>query len=277
MITVNADDVQISPGANYQFIGTGAGTAPGWRNVAELAGAGLTAAAGVLAVGAGAGLTVNTDDVALTTPGTLTVSSTNTATGSHTHAITTSSNPGAAAAILATSAAGLLTLEKLTISSGWQSTGAFNNFYDVAEYNYGATAAITGAIKIALPKSWSNTMLAIRIVGYQYNTQGSWECLIGGYNYATTPTWANCTVTTSGVTPFSAVRLAHDGVVNCILLGDTSTVWNYPKVLVAHVLAGHSNTTGWDSGWTTRSSLTRPASPTSSRQPFIMPHLITAP
>ena len=61
----------------------------------------------------------------------------------------------------------------------------------------------------------------------------------------------NCTVTTSGTPPFSSVRLAHDGTVNCILLGTTSTIWYYPKVLVAHVLAGYSNTTGWDSGWTT--------------------------
>lgn len=117
MITVNADDVQVAAGANYQFIGTGGGTAPGWRNVSELAGAGLTAATGILAVGAGAGLTVNADDVALTTPGTLTVSSTNVATGSHTHAITTSANPGAAAAILASTSAGGLTLVSLSFGA----------------------------------------------------------------------------------------------------------------------------------------------------------------
>ena len=87
MITVNANDVAITAGANYQFVGTGAGTAAGWRNVSELAGAGLTHASGVLAVGAGLGITVNADDVALTTPGSLTATSTNSSTGSHTHAI----------------------------------------------------------------------------------------------------------------------------------------------------------------------------------------------
>ena len=65
LITVNADDVQITNGANFQFIGTGSGSAPGWRNVAELAGAGMTAASGVLAVGAGTLITVNADDVAI--------------------------------------------------------------------------------------------------------------------------------------------------------------------------------------------------------------------
>lgn len=83
------------------------------------AGAGLTGTDGgaggayTLAVGAGAGITVNADDVALTTPGTLTVSTSNAAAGSHTHAITTSSNPGAAARILASDASGQLTLVNL--------------------------------------------------------------------------------------------------------------------------------------------------------------------
>jgi hypothetical protein len=84
------------------------------------AGAGLTGtdggagAAYTLAVGAGAGITVNADDVALTTPGTLTVSTSNTATGSHTHAVTSSSNPGANARLLATDASGYLSLVRLT-------------------------------------------------------------------------------------------------------------------------------------------------------------------
>jgi len=114
LITVNADDVAITAGANYQFITTGAGTTAAWADVSTLAGAGLTVATGVLAVGAGAGITVNADDVALTTPGTLTVSTSNDSTGSHTHAITSSSNPGATASLLASDASGFLTLVKLT-------------------------------------------------------------------------------------------------------------------------------------------------------------------
>lgn len=83
-----------------------------------LAGAGLTGggqliADRTLAVGAGAGITVNADDVALTTPGTLTVASANSSAGSHTHAITSSSNPGAAASLLATNASGHLQLARL--------------------------------------------------------------------------------------------------------------------------------------------------------------------
>ena len=49
--------------------------------------------------------------------GTLTVATANSVTvADHTHAITTSTNPGAAAAILASTAAGALTLESLTIN-----------------------------------------------------------------------------------------------------------------------------------------------------------------
>ena len=62
--------------------------------------------------GAGAALTLG-----LNTPGTLTVSSTNVATGNHTHAITSSSSPGAAASLLASSAAGNLTLPTFTAST----------------------------------------------------------------------------------------------------------------------------------------------------------------
>lgn len=89
LITVGADSVGITAGSTYQYIGTGAGTAAAWQNLSGLAGAGLTHAAGVLAVGAGNGITVNADDVALTTPGTLTASTSNSASNNHTHAVTT--------------------------------------------------------------------------------------------------------------------------------------------------------------------------------------------
>lgn len=82
------------------------------------AGAGLTGGGALssnitLNIGAGAGITVNADDVALTTPGTLTVATSNSASGNHTHAITSSSNPGAAASLLATNASGILFLAQL--------------------------------------------------------------------------------------------------------------------------------------------------------------------
>jgi hypothetical protein len=86
------------------------------------AGAGLTGGGDLTAnrtlnIGAGSGITVNADDVALTTPGGLSATSTNTAAGSHTHAIAASANPGAAESLLKTTTAGLLTLHSLTLTN----------------------------------------------------------------------------------------------------------------------------------------------------------------
>ena len=112
-ITVNADDVALA---------------------STVAGSGLTYATGVINVGAGDGITVGADAVGLTTPGTLTVSSTNSATGSHTHAITASSDVGTtpAAALLKSTSGGGLSLGSVTtnqavslatFASGFAGTG----------------------------------------------------------------------------------------------------------------------------------------------------------
>jgi uncharacterized protein (DUF2147 family) len=128
-ITVNADDVALTtPGsltATSTNSSTGSHTHAIDATIARAAttltaGAGLTgggdlSANRTFAVGAGLGITVNADDVALTTPGSLTATSTNSSTGSHTHAITSSSNPGAAASILASDASGYLRLVRLGV------------------------------------------------------------------------------------------------------------------------------------------------------------------
>ena len=130
LITVGADSVGITAGSTYQYIGTGGGTAAAWQNLSTLAGAGLTHSAGVLAVGAGNGITVNADDVALASTvagngltyssGVVNVAVANTgATGLTVEAdavrLTSSSNPGAAASILASTASGGLTLQSLAV------------------------------------------------------------------------------------------------------------------------------------------------------------------
>jgi hypothetical protein len=130
-------------GAAYQYMGTGSGTTGAWRDVSEFAGNGLASATGVLAVGAGAGITVNADDVALTTPGTLSVASGNGSAGSHTHAITSSAAPGAAASLLATTAAGLLTLQNGAFVQAAASSTAFVSGFAGSGWrvDYGITTA----------------------------------------------------------------------------------------------------------------------------------------
>jgi hypothetical protein len=82
-----------------------------------IAGNGLTISGKVLAVGEGAGLTVSADAIALTTPGTLTVATSNAASGNHTHAVTSSSNPGATASILASDPSGYLQLRRIGLGT----------------------------------------------------------------------------------------------------------------------------------------------------------------
>lgn len=65
----------------------------------------------------GAGLTESSNNIVLGTPSTLTVSTSNSVSGTtHYHAITSSSNPGAAASLLATDASGYLTLVRQTLT-----------------------------------------------------------------------------------------------------------------------------------------------------------------
>lgn len=92
----------------------------------------------------GAGLAGNTYDlsanrtVAMGTPGTLSITSVNSASGtSHTHAVSASSNPGAAAAILATDASGFLRIVRLGIGTAptQQLHVAGNAFLDATTAN----------------------------------------------------------------------------------------------------------------------------------------------
>lgn len=143
LVTVGADTVGITTGSTYQFIGTGSGTSAAWQNMSTLAGAGLTHTNGVLEVGAGSGITINADDVALTTPGTLTVSTTNSATGSHTHAITASADVTAGTSALLKSASGDLKLYSSAIAQAIASNATFASGFAGSgwQVDYGVTEA----------------------------------------------------------------------------------------------------------------------------------------
>jgi hypothetical protein len=124
------------------------------------------------------------------------------------------------------------------------------NFYrNVAHYN-NTGGAQTGTMKIAMPtaKSWSNTMVSVTIRGYDYSTNGNWEVVASGFNWSN-PGWINADAEIKGAAPFTQVRLAHDGTRNVILLGTTSTVWQFAQVAVVEVAAGYSSITGWGDGW----------------------------
>lgn len=121
-------------------------------------------------------------------------------------------------------------------------------YRDLAAYSNGAASQV-GTIKITLPFSWTSTMMSIIIRGYDLSTNGAWTLALGGYNYVTSAAWADTSATVDGAAPFSSVRFAHDGTNCCILLGTTSTTWQYPYVEVEELHAGYSADKAWGTGW----------------------------
>ena len=116
---------------------------------------------------------------------------------------------------------------------------------------YTGASTVTGAIKITLPQSWTNTMMRMTVKIYTYDGL-SCEINLGGYNYAGSTTWINTFADmTTGARPPLNIRWGHDGTYCCMYIGETNTVWAYPQVFVTDFQAGHSNIAAsqWNSGW----------------------------
>lgn len=114
------------------------------------------------------------------------------------------------------------------------------------------TSSVTGAFKITLPVSWTNTMMGLRIRGYNYSSRASWEILVGGYNFSTTPAWTNCNAyVVAGDPKFNKVRFAHDGTKCVIVIGDITDVHDYPMIEVVEAHMGYNGADDLpNSGWT---------------------------
>ena len=116
----------------------------------------------------------------------------------------------------------------------------------------------TGAFKIALPVSWTNTMMSLKITVYDYSSHESFEVHCGGYNHTNgslyNGSWHSCFAYIDG-SPIKdrnfTVRFGHDGTKCCIQIGETTSTWSYVDVTVTEFLGGHSNDTvsNWDDGW----------------------------
>lgn len=118
--------------------------------------------------------------------------------------------------------------------------------------------SVVGAIKIKLPPNTfkSNTMMRMTIKIYDYNggASGTSRTIeVGGYNYSDAgANWINCfaTQSTMGGDDIN-VRFGNDGGTNCIWIGETSTVWQYPQVYITEFQGGYSSFTqsAWGAGW----------------------------
>ena len=172
-----------SYGAANQILGANAAaTDIEYKTVTAGNGIGVTHAAGSLTV-------------ALDTPGTLTVATSNGVTAdSHTHAITSSSSPGAAASILATDANGYVTLERLTIDN--DNYIIWRNAADTAsggllQYSAADDLAISNATasgSILLRVTDSNGVAFPYVELFEYGTTDDIQLRFSSHGYITTLT-----------------------------------------------------------------------------------------
>jgi hypothetical protein len=149
-----------------------------------------------------------------------------------------------------TSTTGYLQAEGFVNSS----TGALSIFNPQGASYATATSTVTGAIKITLPQSWTDTMLRLTINIYEYATNESFTVVAGGYAYAGSSAWINSfgyIIGSPNVNRNFNIRLGHDGTKCCIYIGETSSTWSYPQVAVTQFAAGYSNYTAeqWNDGW----------------------------
>ena len=120
----------------------------------------------------------------------------------------------------------------------------------------GGPATTTGAIAVTLPVGYTNHMIRATIKVFDYATQESFEVVVAGYNFATTPAWVNCSAYIIGSNATDrdfTVRFGFNATsAKCVIyIGELTSVWGYPQVNVTDVQVGYtaSGIDAWDDGW----------------------------
>ena len=109
---------------------------------------------------------------------------------------------------------------------------------NLAHYGYD-NGGIIGTIKITLPNSWDSDMSMFEIWVYEYNSMAGSKVFVSGHSYSGSY-WYYMKYAVLG-NYNKGVRLAHDGSKLCILLGNTSSYWEYPQIYLkarSHGLTG---------------------------------------
>ena len=116
--------------------------------------------------------------------------------------------------------------------------------------SYSTVGNVTGALVVTLPNSWTNTMMTLEVEVYNYAMNKSFMLKLAGYNH--TSGWINTSsnLIGSGLLDFN-VRFGHDGTKCCIVIGETTSIWSYPKVKIKNCTFGYANyaVDTWNSGW----------------------------
>ena len=159
----------------------------------------------------------------------------------------------------------------VTTTSGYEAPGSeISHVVAPSGASIRGNSSETGAIKITLPHSWTNTMLYIKVRIYEYDDAGpgqsgqnvlygnnSVEVHAAGYNHdGGGGQWVQTTAFThkSGMSMKNVdynVRFGHDGSKSCIYIGDSDTDWVYPQVAVIDGTFGYVgyDTEDWSTGW----------------------------
>ncbi len=106
----------------------------------------------------------------------------------------------------------------------------------------------TGTLVIDLPWAYNNNMFTLKIRGFEYSATSGWEVQLGGYP-SSSGNWINFRASVNGTTPFTSIRMGYNAGTSkaCIMLGTTSSVWNYLLIEVDSLLVRYS--TDYSIGW----------------------------
>jgi hypothetical protein len=109
-------------------------------------------------------------------------------------------------------------------------------------------------IRIILPQGFTDTMMKFTVNVYTYSQDKSFSLHLAGYNYQPGSTWYNTEANLLGSTAAdNRVRFGYDSTLGkcCIYIGEPTSSWSYPKVMVKDFVAGYSNfaRSQWETGW----------------------------
>lgn len=117
------------------------------------------------------------------------------------------------------------------------------------------SSTVTGAIKIALPHFYTNTMISFWVDVYDYREGTSFSAYITGYAYGAGSTvWLRTSthiITGNNSKSHHTIRFGNDGSKCCVYIGEVNHTWSYPKVSVRDVQVGHENVDylSWSKNW----------------------------
>ena len=121
--------------------------------------------------------------------------------------------------------------------------------------NYSSNASnVQGALKIRLPRGFTNAMIRFFVEIYEYSSDRSATFEVGGYTSSGGNTWINTYAKMTGsAASQKTVRFGFDGTYACVWIGEdsTTTVWQIPQVVISNLRVGYRDNivSSWAAGW----------------------------